>query len=204
MDNNCIRFLHQFRNGSHVFDVGRNGRRIINLGELQFVDLKDSKPWRHKIKVELALCNDVLLICAVKGQGETIRELLAVSERDSLQVDDSLLPPGDLDRRPLRFAIRTQAGAFAFEAVNTAERQTWVQLLQDRSTMRKSSQLRGPRLVPLARLTREEVVRWMDIPDPFQTDGQTELEKEWRQIPKVCECVGACVCVHVCVCVCVL
>jgi len=183
LDANTVRFLHQFRTAGQAFDIGRNGRRVFHIGELLLVDPTTSK-WKSKRqKVELVLFSDVLIVCAVKGEGETIRELMYVLDRDSLTVDASIA--ADSDKNAYRLTLHSNGRTFLFETHNSAERSMWVQILQDRATFIKTLTLRGPRLVPLARLKRDEVVRWLDISDPFSQDGQSDLEREWRLIPKI-------------------
>ena len=182
----ALRFLHQFRPGSHVFDVGVNGRQIIHVGEL--IMLTTEHRWPRRLvtvrhRVAMALCNDVVLVCLVKGPSETVCELvLPPIDRRLLSVDG--LPVGVASTHAFSIANPGES-AVIFETPSAAEKAAWVHMLRDRASVVVTANLRGPRLVPISCNARDDIIAWLDVPDPFSQDGQTALEKEWQGIPAV-------------------
>ena len=186
MDANILRFLHQFRTGKIDFDVGVNGRKILHVGELVLIDEKKSKifkPARHNIQI--AICNDVVLVCKVTGAADSICELMVQPMERSSVLIESIILFDDREKNLMKISYGRNL-SYVVEARNTAEKAIWMQLLQDRTTFVATADLHGPRLVPLARMTRDDVINWQAIPNPFTQEGQEILEKEWKSIPKVC------------------
>ncbi len=141
-----------------------------------------------RVNAEIAICNDVVIITLVKGEGDTTRQFVDALSRESLVSDAVISGPSNDKEKPIFcFVLNTGSGSlsYTFEVRNSAERGVWLSHLRNKTTAIKPSKMRGPRLVPLAHLTRDEVVRWLDLPDPFSLEGQAELEKEWSLIPKV-------------------
>lgn len=132
--------------------------------------------------MQVVICTDVVLVCLVKGHGESICELLFPPlERGDLTVEQVL---SKSEERPC-FTLTQGPTTVVLEAKSVIDRSIWMQMLRDRSSYTPTSRLRGPRLVPFTCSTRKDIMHWLGLPDPFLAEGQTLLEREWQTIPRV-------------------
>ena len=183
MDSNSVRFLHQFRPAEFNFDIGRNGRRILHLGELTLLEETRRFYMQQLVrkKVQLVVCNDVVILCYLQGAGDSQCMLAAMpQERNAIVVESY-----SMEKVDNVFKLTMGSASFILQTPSAAEKAVWMQLLADKSSFVPTADLRGVRLVPLTRLSRDETVKWLNIPNPFVPEDQAQLEKEWRSIPMV-------------------